>query len=320
MAERENLERQKRLCKLTFARIHNRLLDIPKKPASVEVIELLEAEFTDFKDEKAKFDDIQQKLSPLLLTGIPADDEKTEDTWTTECEKNRTTLTLVRAKINTMKRNMAIGVSRDSILDQTMRENSEPSGIRLPKIEAPTFSGDIRDWNDFQNLYKNLVHENPAFSNVQRLYYLKNAMKNDASNLIKDFAITDANYTEAWNTLTIRYGNKRAVIKAHFRDLFALSKIKHEREIRKLLDDSAKTIRSLKALGENTDGWNAILTYWISSRLDDRTKRDWENSINDFSKFPNLKQLRTFLSTRAAVIEDTGAAKKFEKTETKPQP
>lgn len=237
--------------------MQTRIQDLLKKTANLELIELLDAELVELKMEKIKYDNLIKDILPMMLetSNTPEEIEKIEEDWTSEKEKVRIAVTSLTAKIIAVRRNFASGNNCESILNQTMRETGESSySIRLPKIEVPTFAGDLRDWNDFQNLFKNLVHENPNLSNVQKLYYLKNAIKGTASDLIRDYFITDANYIEAWNTLTTRYDNKRATIKVHLRDLFNLQKIKNEKEIRKLLDNSAKSVRSLKALGENTDG------------------------------------------------------------------
>lgn len=317
MATFANIDRDRRLSRLSITRITNRILELMKKNPNTELINLLDAELADLKAERSRFETLHKDLLPFLIEKKPEDkkEEDVENDWSLESEKVRININLIVSKLNTFKQSYDSSTSRESILNTSIRENVEPNQVRLPKIEIPAFSGDIRDWNDFQNLFKNLVHENASLSNVQRLYYLKTAMKGPALDLVKDFPISDANYPEAWSSLCARYDNKRATIRAHFRDFFSLPKLKNEREIQELLDNSAKSLRSLKALGENVDQWSTILSYWLTTRLDDKTERDWETSIADCSKFPSYKELRTFLMARASIIADTISSSMFKKTE-----
>ena len=47
----------------------------------------------------------------------------------------------------------------------------QPS-VRLPKIELPTFSGNILEWESFRDQFKALVDSCNSLSNVQKLMYL----------------------------------------------------------------------------------------------------------------------------------------------------
>ena len=78
-------------------------------------------------------------------------------------------------------------------------------------------------------------------------------LKGDASDLVRDFELSDSSYSEAWSHVLHRYENRRAVIKTYFADLLALQPIKSEHDIRLLLDKTNGIIRGLKVCGENTD-------------------------------------------------------------------
>lgn len=176
--------------------------------------------------------------------------------------------------------------------------------MKLPKNDLPKFYGNYRNVIEFRNLFENLVHNNFALSNVQKLYLLKTSLVNKAAEIIKDFPISEAAYIEAWTTFTNRYDNKRKIITALLTDFFSLQKIKSEKEIRTLLDSLNRIMRGLKIVGEHPENWSLINYYWLWSRIDDSTRREFDIRQSDNSKFSVLKTVMTFLSQRAATLKE----------------
>ena len=76
----------------------------------------------------------------------------------------------------------------------------EVQDVQLPKINMPQFAGNYHDWGSFRDLYKSLIHENKALSNVQKLHYLKSTVTGEAEQLLKQIQITDKNYEVAYNS------------------------------------------------------------------------------------------------------------------------
>lgn len=76
----------------------------------------------------------------------------------------------------------------------------------------PHFSGDYRDWSSFYDIFSTSIHSNQNLSDVQKLLYLNSLLKGEASTSIKHFAITDFNYSLAWNKLILRYGKQTRTI------------------------------------------------------------------------------------------------------------
>jgi len=97
---------------------------------------------------------------------------------------------------------------------QQITLNSEDSSLqpKLEHIQVPTFDGDILKFQNFKSLFENLIHNNAALSNVQKLYYLKQALISSAGKLVRNFELSKDSYTEAWEFVLARYGNKRATI------------------------------------------------------------------------------------------------------------
>jgi hypothetical protein len=96
--------------------------------------------------------------------------------------------------------------------------------VNLPKIQLPTFSGRYEDWTTYQDLFTALVH-NTRLTNVQKLHYLKTSVSGEAEILLRHIQITEDNYTQAWELLKNRFGNKRMIVHSVLKKLFGQKKI-----------------------------------------------------------------------------------------------
>ena len=53
----------------------------------------------------------------------------------------------------------------------------ETKGVRLPKLDVPTFNGDILNWRSFWEQFRVSVHDRSNLSNSEKLVYLHHALK-----------------------------------------------------------------------------------------------------------------------------------------------
>src|SRR5712671_7524228 len=85
------------------------------------------------------------------------------------------------------------------LLDKHQVTNPKPgagtSQVKLPKIELPVFSGKYTEWTSFNDLFTTLVHNNKNISEVEKLQYLKNALKGEPAQLLQSIQITADNYS-----------------------------------------------------------------------------------------------------------------------------
>ncbi len=100
------------------------------------------------------------------------------------------------------------------ILTQSSNSFRVGSDVRLPKLDPPVFAGDLYTWLSFHDLFKALIHDNPALTGAQKLQYLKASLKGEPALLIQSIPIADVNYMEAWGLLLSRYECKRELIRA----------------------------------------------------------------------------------------------------------
>lgn len=89
-------------------------------------------------------------------------------------------------------------------------------GVKLPKLDVPTFDGNLLNWRTFWEQFCILVHDRTSLSNVEKLVYLQQSLKGgSAKNVIEGLSRTGDNYDEAIQSLTTRYDRPRLIHQAH---------------------------------------------------------------------------------------------------------
>ena len=68
--------------------------------------------------------------------------------------------------------------------------SSDISGVRLPKLEVPTFDGNIIHWKQFWEQFSISVHDRASLSNAEKIVYLQHALKDgSAKNAIEGLSL-----------------------------------------------------------------------------------------------------------------------------------
>lgn len=87
----------------------------------------------------------------------------------------------------------------------TSSTHTESPGLKLPKLDVPTFSGNILQWRNFWEQFVISVHNRTALSNSEKLVYLQQALKGgSARNAVEGLSQSGENYEEAIKCLTDR--------------------------------------------------------------------------------------------------------------------
>ena len=50
-------------------------------------------------------------------------------------------------------------------------------GVKLPKLDAPTFDGKLINWRSFWDQFNVAIHSRPSLSKAEKLAYLRNSLK-----------------------------------------------------------------------------------------------------------------------------------------------
>ena len=147
---------------------------------------------------------------------------------------------------------------------------SNPSNFyhRLPKLELPSFSGSVTEWQPFWESFETTVHTNPSLTNIQRFSYLKSQVTHKAEQCIAGLSLTNANYNQAIYLLKERFGQDQQIIDAYMKNLLELpSPSLSPSSLRHFYDKMETNIRGLESLGQTQDTFGALLVPIIIGKL-----------------------------------------------------
>lgn len=182
--------------------------------------------------------------------------------------------------------------------------NLAPPRMVLPKIEIPKFSGKLEEWKPFIELFTSLIDDNTCIPIIQKHYYLRSFIIDEAAQVIASVPITADGFAISLQLLKERYDLPRLSLLTHIKKLFNLEPVKYENPValRHLVDQANKHIRALEVGGQSVQHWDIILTYLISTKLDPKTLRSWEieESKNVVSSFSHMLE---FLHNRCLALE-----------------
>ena len=153
------------------------------------------------------------------------------------------------------------------------------SNVKLPIIEISTFDGCTEDWKCFSKTFQSLIHKSEAIPRIQKFQYLITSLS-AAAKIIESIELINENYTVAWELLTKRYEDPRAIKKNHIQCLFTMPQVVKESPsaIREFVDYTLKPLRILKSMELPIDSWYELIIHMIESKLDVVTLRAWEQS------------------------------------------
>lgn len=245
----EPLKKEKRVVRLTIIRAKDQLDSLLKnRTVDIEIVSKMEAimqlTLTPYFE---RFNSIVMELM-CLLTEVEDVTERTkqEEKLLNESDEIRDIVATYQGKIRSFHAKLSSDQARQSIVSSPSRHSIATTGsnfgaqLKLQKIDVPKFDGELTQFYNFQNLFRNLVHDNPELTNVQKLYYLKQALVGESEQVLRDFELSDGAYAEAWSYFLSRYENGRAIVEAHFRNLKNLAVIKSELGIRQLIDQGER--------------------------------------------------------------------------------
>ena len=164
---------------------------------------------------------------------------------------------------------------------------------RLPKINLPTFRGDIKQWTPFWDQFK-VVIDDTDLPDVTKFTYLNSVLSDEARSSIQGLSLTTANYNTAKAILIERYGKKERIIASHIDALLHITVPESSRVggLWELLDDIQAHVRALGNLDVGGEQYGVLLTPIILSRLPQDLRLEWAREEGHEGE---LEYLLTFL-------------------------
>lgn len=193
----------------------------------------------------------------------------------------------------------------NTTLDESQPVMNRTYSVHLPRIDIPKFAGDVTQWETFRDMFESLVASRADLTNVQKLHYLKANLISDASLVLSNVQVTDANYRTAWELLRKRYDNPRAIVNAHLQALVDIPSVSSQsvNEMKNLHDKTNEIYTALLNLKRPVNQWEDLMIFLTVSKLDKTTRRDWEISLGDSVELASFAELDCFLTSRIRALE-----------------
>lgn len=184
--------------------------------------------------------------------------------------------------------------------------------VKLAALNVPIFSGLYAEWAPFYDMYTALIHNNDNLTTIQKFFYLRSSLSDDAANCIKNLETTTNNYEHAWNSLVTRYNNKRLLVQTHVKGICDLPivKVSSSSSLRQFSDDLRGHISALRALKQRPSEWGPLLTHIICTKLDAVTISEWETKCPR-DEIKEVDELIDFLEGRFHILEAIESSKRI---------
>ena len=179
--------------------------------------------------------------------------------------------------------------------------SSSREGVKLPKLDVPSFDGNILNWKSFWDQFCISVHDRTNLSHAEKLVYLQQSLRDGtAKRSIEGLSRSGECYLEAIECLKSRYNRPRLIHQTHVRMILEAPPLKsgNGRELRRLHDTVQQHIRALKAMDCEPSGPSVT-----ELKLDTTTMFKWQKHSKDTTNVPHYQDLLEFINLRAQASE-----------------
>ncbi|XP_071056865.1 uncharacterized protein, partial [Onthophagus taurus] len=223
---------------------------------------------------------------------------------TTSMSYTRITYYKLLSEAKVRHKSSQISDSTNIISSCSLVSFQKSNSIKLPQIKLPQFGGKYEDWLEYRDTFESLIHANLEIGEIEKFHYIRASLHDKAAQIINSIEFSATNYNIAWDLLCERYNNKRLLVHNHLKSIFGINTIAKESaiEIRTLIDDMSKHMRSLTSLDQPTKHWDTLIIHITSAKLDHKTAREWEECKYQ-SEFPTLEEFKQFLKSKAELLE-----------------
>lgn len=112
---------------------------------------------------------------------------------------------------------------RKTFPDKRSTTDQRKRSAKLQAINIPPFSGDIRKFGSFKELFLN-IYNNAEVSDMEKFAALKTKLTNEALSTISHLHLVEENYPIAWKLLTDKFEDASVMMSAIWSDLLNAEK------------------------------------------------------------------------------------------------
>lgn len=174
---------------------------------------------------------------------------------------------------------------------------SENKGVKLPKLDVPTFYGNILNWCSFWEQLSMSIHSRSSLSNSEKFVYLQRSLRDgSAKDVIEGLSRSGNNYAEVIKCLQSRYNRPCLMHQTHVRIILEAPALKDGtgKELCCLHDSVQPLLHALKAMGYEPSG--PFIMSVLELKLDANTMFKWQRHSQESTDIPNYSTLLEFLN------------------------
>ena len=180
------------------------------------------------------------------------------------------------------------------------------SAPRLPNIELPTFSGDIKDWPIFYECFQSLFHNHPDLNPSDKMHFLIGQLSDRALSVCAGIPPVGDNYEIIWAALVEKYQDNRKLATSYLESILQFKPLQSEtaKGLNLFIEKFDTATAALKQLVIK-DLFDFTLSYIALSKLDDETRRTFE-TLRQNTDIPSYQEIVTFIKSQAKILSSSG--------------
>ncbi|XP_043604741.1 uncharacterized protein LOC122577481, partial [Bombus pyrosoma] len=121
---------------------------------------------------------------------------------------------------------------------------AEPTEIKLPEIQLPTFDGAIENWHSSYDAFSSTIDRSDRLTATQKFHYLRSSLTGKAARSIQSLNVTEINYPIAIDILKDKFDCHRQICMRHWDLIFEYPKI--NKKTPEAIDDFLETVKTTK--------------------------------------------------------------------------
>ena len=217
-------------------------------------------------DVKAQWEKVKLKHDEYIIAlgDMSIEKEQENEEWITKCEDE---FVNIRRVFFRLKDDEANEKKQNQL--ETKDKDSSKTGLRLPKLEMPSFSGKIREYKLFKRMFQNNI-EKHLNSEDEKCFALRSVLKGLPFQIV--VAAPDRS-EELWRRLDEEYDDVRRLVEAVIDEIRRFYNVeKRFIEFVSVIETGYKELETVKLEKEIA---NAAVMSLIESKLPERIKERW---------------------------------------------
>lgn len=224
-------------------------------------------------------------------------------------DRFRSIMVRLKSTLNEMEEKESV-TSRLTIKHIDADEPTKKTINILPQIDIPFFDGkDISMYKTFIDLFMAIVDKDVYLEPVQKLFYLRRYLKEEALKIVDTLPLCNESYMQALCLLKQRFDNEYIIITTHVNSILDITPIAKTTAplIRDFVSSLRQNLGALRNMKLPVESWDMLLVPMLSRKLDPYSSRAFF-AERDHKKLPTVTEFIEFLERRAVSLEEASKA------------